>query len=69
MVGRIRKWVRKLGYDISPFPGAATLISPGATDDIFVVKLSGTDGSVTWVKQFGASGIDAGSDVAIDSRD
>ena len=24
MVGRIRKWVRKLGYDISPFPGAAT---------------------------------------------
>ena len=24
MVGRIRKWMRKLGYDISPFPGAAT---------------------------------------------
>jgi hypothetical protein len=46
--------------------GGGGLTSAGS-DDIFVAKFSGPDGSHVWSKRFGSTGSDQGSEVAVDS--
>jgi hypothetical protein len=46
--------------------GGGILPSAGA-EDVFLVKLSGADGTHLWSKSFGSTGSDAGYDLAIDS--
>lgn len=46
--------------------GGPPLASAG-NSDIFLVKLSGTDGSHGWARRFGSTGIDLGNAVAVDS--
>ena len=45
--------------------GGGNITSSGG-DDIFVAKLSGTDGSHVWSKGFGGTDIDIGSGIAVD---
>lgn len=46
--------------------GAGQVTAVG-TDDIFIVKYLGTDGSYVWGKTFGNTGTDGGKGIAIDS--
>lgn len=45
--------------------GGRLLVNQGS-NDIFIAKLSGTDGSVLWVRELGGSGTDSVRDVAVD---
>jgi chitodextrinase len=48
--------------------GGANLTSAGS-NDVFIVKLSGSTGSHLWSKRFGGSYVDAGYGIAVDSAD
>jgi hypothetical protein len=58
-------------YVIGSFQGTMQLSSGALTSngvsDVFVLKLNGTDGSVTWGKNFGSAGIEQGFAIALDS--
>src|SRR5262249_49670699 len=45
--------------------GGGNLTSAGA-EDIFVLKLNGSDGSFGWQKRLGAAGTDVGRGIAVD---
>jgi hypothetical protein len=59
-------------YVIGSFQGTMQLSSGALTSngvsDVFVLKLNGTDGSVTWGKNFGSAGIEQGFAIALDSN-
>lgn len=50
------------------FKKAPTALNQGLTD-VFLAKLSAKDGEVQWHKEFGSTGDDAGSGVAVDSQE
>ena len=45
----------------------STMLQNQGISDIFALKLSGTDGSVSWAKSFGGSGIDIGYGISADA--
>ncbi len=47
--------------------GASSSLTSNGVFDVFVLKLNGTDGSVTWGKNFGSAGIDQGFAIGLDS--
>jgi hypothetical protein len=47
--------------------GGGALTSAGAKRDIFIAKLSGSDGSHIWSKRFGNTGFDGGGGVTFDN--
>ncbi len=47
--------------------GASTALTSNGVSDVFVLKLKGADGSVTWGKSFGGAGIEQGFAIALDS--
>jgi Beta-propeller repeat len=48
--------------------GASSSLTSNGVLDVFVLKLNGTDGNVTWGKNFGSAGIDQGFAIALDSN-
>merc|ERR1719247_3138449 len=57
------------GDFVGPVNFGGTHVTSAGKEDAFIVKLSGVDGSVVWVKTFGGTGDDGVYGMALDASD